>query len=485
MKFITKLIKGILPSFALAALLMSQGCTPKVIKVEEVVKTTEVPTKTEPKSPCTQFDQLGGADRGTAESAFVLYKDQLKAGNVAEALPHWRKAYKLAPGSNGRVKSHFDDGGTIYKYLFENTKDETLRKKYVDTIMMVYDKRKECFGDEAYVNGMKAFDYYYSFDKYTTEENIYNLFKSNFDVKGKNADYFVINPFTKVLFDRVVDKKVSVEEGRKYAKLITSAINTGLSSCKGAGCETWAIINDYAPSILESLEGIDGFYDCEYYSEKYYKLFKQYPDSCDIVNLAYSRMLRGNCATNDPKLVEIKKIKTTTCYEAPPEAGCAARGNEDYGDGKYNSAVAAYLECVDEAKDAVSKSKFLLLVAKIYYRDIKNYSKARKYALDAAKLRPTWGEPYLLIGNLYASSGPLCGTGRGWESQVVTWPAIDMWTKARSVDASVTNQANSLINTYRQYMPKKEDIFFRGIKSGDTYLVPCWIQETTLVRTSD
>ena len=127
----------------------------------------------------------------------------------------------------------------------------------------------------------------------------------------------------------------------------------------------------------------------------------------------------------------------------------------------------------------------MLLVAKIYYRDLKNYPTSRKYALDAAKAKPGWGQPYLLIGNLYASSGPLCGTGRGWDSQVVTWPAIDMWYKAKSVDSKVANEANSLINRYLQYMPKKEDIFFRNLKAGDSFFVPCWIQETTTIRTSD
>ena len=140
---------------------------------------------------------------------------------------------------------------------------------------------------------------------------------------------------------------------------------------------------------------------------------------------------------------------------------------------------------MEQANDNEQKARYLLLIAKIYYRDVRNYPKARKYALDAAKLKSGWGEPYLLIGNLYASSGPLCGTGRGWESQVVTWPAIDMWTKAKNIDAKSTAEANALINRYRQYMPNKEDIFFRNKKAGESYFVPCWIQENTIIRTSD
>ena len=472
--------------FSISIFLFSLSCSPKIVepkKADEVV--VNEPEKQEPLSPCAGFTELSGEDKGNAETAFVLYRDFLKVKNYKEALEQWKIAYYLAPGSNGRVKYHFEDGVAIYKNLYDNTIDKKLKSAYVDTIMMIYDKRKECFGDEAYVNGLKAFDYYYHYSDYTTEQNVYALFKTNFDVKGKNADYFVVNPFTKVLYDGVVAGTITADEGRKYTSLIFETIKQGLSTCKGAGCDSWNIINEYAPVILEGLEGIDGFYDCNYYTEKYYNLYTAYPDSCEIINLAYARMLRGNCLETDAKLLELKNVKTKKCYEAPPALSCAAQGNEHYSQGKYSKAIDSYLDCVESATENEAKAKYLILIAKIYYRDLKNYTKSRKYALDAARLKSSWGEPYMLIGNLYASSGPLCGPGRGWESQVVTWPAIDMWTKAKNVEPRLSGEANQLIARYKQYMPKKEDIFFRGVKAGDSYFVPCWIQESTTIRTAD
>ena len=464
------------------------ACTPKtseVVKVDEPIKKDTLPVKQAPKSPCASFIDLSANDREMAETAFVLYKDYIKMEKYEEALRQWKTAYKLAPGSNGKVKYHFEDGANLYKRLYEVAKDSTLRRFYVDTIMMIYNKKMECFGDEAYINGLKGFDYYYYYPQYTTQDHIFELLKSNIDAKGKNADYFVVNPFTKLVYDRVVEGKMNNEEGRKYADLILKIIENGKATCKGKACEAWPVIEEYAPVRLEALEGVDNFYGCDYYSKKYYNLFKMYPDSCEIINLAYANMLRGNCNPEDAKLKEIKQAKQTKCYVAPPALSCAAQGYDDYNNGRYSKAIDSYLTCVDQSNDNETKAKYLLLVAKIYYRDLKNYPKSRKYALDAAKLKPGWGDPYLLIGNLYASSGPLCGTGRGWESQVVTWPAIDMWTKAKSVDSKVASEANALINRYAQYMPKKEDIFFRNMSAGQSFFVPCWIQETTTVRTSD
>ena len=91
----------------------------------------------------------------------------------------------------------------------------------------------------------------------------------------------------------------------------------------------------------------------------------------------------------------------------------------------------------------------------------------------------------MLIGKLYASSGPLCGPGRGWDSQIVTWPAIDKWQYAKSIDPSVAEESDKLVRQYWQYMPKKEDIFFRQIAAGSSVRVGCWIQENTTVRTAD
>lgn len=460
------------------------ACTPKVTEIKPA-ETVVVPEKKEPKGPCITFDDLAPHEKETAENAFVLYKDFLKSKNYGEAMHYWKIANSMAPGSNGRAKNHFEDGASLYKQLHDSTNDMSLKRKYVDTIMSIYDMKKKCFGDEAYINGIKAFDYYYNYPGYVDDETIFNLFKSNFDIKGKNADYFVVNPFTKLLFDRIVDGKTSKDEGRKYAELIFQTVEHGLTTCKGKICEAWQVIDEYAPTRLEGLEGIDGFYGCEYYTKKYYPMFQANPDSCDIINLVYARLLRGGCLATDVKITELKQVKATKCYVAPPSLSCAAQGYEDYSQGKYTNAVESYQKCADQATDSETKAKYLLLIAKIYYRDLRNFAKSRKYALDAAKIKSGWGEPYLLIGNLYASSGPLCGTGRGWESQVVTWPAIDMWNKAKSIDPSSSREASALISRYWQYMPKKEDIFFRNLKAGSSYFIPCWIQESTTIRTSD
>lgn len=480
-------MKYLIQTVLFLLILMIAACSPKTAEVveEDTTENTTPPTKQEPENPCTTFANLTTGERDEVETAYVLYKDLVKAQKYEEAKPYWEKAFYGAPAADGRVKYQFNDGIAIYTHLYNNADNDAMKSQYVDSVMAIYDKRMMCYGQEAYTMGRKGFDYYYNFPGTVSDAEIYDMFKKNIDVKGEKADYFIINPFTKILSDRVMNEEISNEEGRKYAKMIMDAIEYGKANCKGTLCESWEIIDEYAPVRLETFEGIDGFYGCDYYADKYFSRFQESPTDCDVINLVGRRLKRGDCPENDPRLVEVTEAYKANCREQNTQGGCVGQGYTMYNNGQYKDAVAKFNECLADVTDPGAKAKLNILIAKIYYRDIKNFPQSRKYALAAAEHKANWGEPYLLIGKLYASSGPLCGSGRGWNSQVVTWPAIDKFKYAKSIDSDAAAEANKWINTYSQYMPKKEDIFQRRIKAGSTYKVPCWIQESTIVRTAD
>lgn len=458
------------------------ACSPKT--TEPVVETTPVkeePVVEEALTPCTTLNQLSASDKDQAETAFVLYRDQVKAKNFEKALPLWRTAYKLAPGSNGRIQYHFNDGVKIYTELYKKADSEASKLAYMDSVMMVYDKRVECFGDPSRNKGRKAFDRYYNFYEHSDLDETFQLFREAVMEKGEKADYFVINPCSKLLYDYVVQEKISKEEGAALAKTLAKAIKYGNANC-GNKCEAWDIISAYAPNRLEALEGVDGFYDCDYYADKYYAEYLADPTNCEVIELAYRRMLRGKCDANDSRLIEVKAAKDKNCYTPPPPAGPLKQAFTAYTNGDYKGAVSLFESFVDKTQDTEKKAKYTLLIAKIYYGDIKDFAKSRFYAKKAAGYKANWGEPYILIGKLYASSGPLCGPGRGWDSQIVTWPAIDKFRYAKKIDPSVATEANKWIATYSKYMPSREDIFQRSIKEGSAFKVGCWINENTTVR---
>jgi hypothetical protein len=109
------------------------------------------------------------------------------------------------------------------------------------------------------------------------------------------------------------------------------------------------------------------------------------------------------------------------------------------------------------------------------------YAKARENALKAAEHKKDWGQPYLLIGNLYAVSSNVC-SGSEVDKVSVFWAAVDKFAYAKNIDPKVTDEANNLIAKYSVYFPNNETLFFYSLKQGDNYTVKCWINENTRVR---
>lgn len=476
MRYLSIISGLLLASFFLA-------CTQKTAEVITETKEEPKPIQEENKerlTPCLTFDDI--SNRDDVETAFVLYRDQMKLNLPEKAYPIWQIAMHGAPGSNGRVEYHYEDGLRIFKHFYDKSEDSLEQRRWLDSIEWVYDKRMECFGQEAYLAGRKAFDYYYYYHKHVSLDSIYSLFKKAIDGKKEKSDYFVVNPFVKLLNDRYRDSLITFEEAQHYAYLLLDILEYGTKNCKGSECQAWEIINEYAPNLLENFEGEEDFYDCAYYAKKYYRLFLENPDDCDVVNDAYRHMRWGKCPENQAELMEIKAVKDSACYVPPPTPGPLKSAYLAYNDGKFREAIDYFKTFIESTDDPELKAKYNLTISKIYYGGIHNYPEARKYALKAASFKENWGEPFMLIGKLYASSGPICGPGRGWDSQIVTWVAIDKFEYAKSIDPSVATEANKWIREYSKYMPSKEDIFSRLYKEGQSFTVPCWIQEKTRIR---
>jgi tetratricopeptide (TPR) repeat protein len=411
----------------------------------------------------------------------VLYRDFLRVEEWDQAYNYWKKVYAVAPAADGQRNTVIADGITFMEYFMSKEQDAAKRNLYVDTVFMLYDKLDECYSKGGYMEGLKAFDYYYKYPERATKMEQYNLFKASIDQDGEKANDFIINPFTSLLVELHLDGQIPMEEAQLYGQKIKDVIAYGLENCKGVGCERWEIVNSYAPVRLETFETVRGFYDCAYYMDKYYPLFEANMDDCEIIREVYSRLKWAMCDEADERFKALIRTGNEKCVEE----GTLEKAYTALKEARYDEAIALFKQAADEAESNEQKGKIILVVAKIYNAHKRNFPQARKYAREAAVLRPNWGEPYILIGRMYASSGPLCGPGRGWDSQVVVWPAVDMWNKAKQVDPSFAAEANKWIRQYSKYMPKKEDVFIRNLKAGQTFKVGCWIQETTKIRTAD
>ncbi|MFZ4425612.1 MAG: hypothetical protein ACOYOO_00505 [Saprospiraceae bacterium] len=430
--------------------------------------------------PCRKFSDARNPDEALRN--FVLYRDFLKAEDWQQAYDYWQKVYAEAPAADGQRNSVYADGIRFYEHFIGQTSDSIEKERLIDRIFQLYDEIDQCYPEGGYVPARKGFDLYYSYPNRASRKEIYTLFKTAIDRDGLKTSDFVINPFSSLLVDLYFAQEIPLDEAQKYQRLIREIIAEGLKNCEGQACERWRVVDGYAPARLEAFEVVRGFYDCEYYMARYLPVFEESPDNCDAIREVYSRLKFGACPETDERFRKLIEAGNVNCAV---EKGPVEIAYNCLRDADYECAVSGFEKAAEDEKDIVKKGHYLLLISKIYYGSLKNFPQARKYALKAAGVRPNWGEPFILIGRLYASSGPLCGPGRGWDSQIVVWPAIDMWNRARSVDPASAAEANKWIGRYAQYMPNKEDIFQRNLKAGDRFYVGCWIQEYTTIRAAD
>ena len=123
-------------------------------------------------------------------------------------------------------------------------------------------------------------------------------------------------------------------------------------------------------------------------------------------------------------------------------------------------------------------------------RQMGNPAQARNYFREALDVKSDFGQAYIAIGDLYARAVSECGGSKmARNDKAVYWAAVDMYRRAKQVDSSVASTANSKINTYRQYFPTSEDVFYRedweeGASFRIDYGCYSWINASTTVRTA-
>jgi len=238
----------------------------------------------------------------------------------------------------------------------------------------------ECFEDDGTIKARRAFDMYYSYANFVDADETFKLFREVVDAKGIETDYFVINPLSKLLYDRVLEDRIDHAEASSLALEILDIIDHGRANCEGEYCQAWNVINEYSPPLLSALEGIKGFYPCDYFMERYYAHYEADPADCDNITEVYLKMVWGGCSPDMPRMMTLKEAKDSECYVAPPPPGPLRLAYNALEQGQFREAITKFEEYIAAADDPEKKAKYQLVISKIYYAHIKNFPEARRYA---------------------------------------------------------------------------------------------------------
>ncbi len=431
-----------------------------------------------------------------AENAHVVYRTSFKAKKFDQAYESWKTAYTIAPAADGKRTSHFMDGIEIYKHFLKSETDEAKKKEYKAEIVKLYDEAAACVkeggvslkcgtGEECINNkvgqilGRKGFDMYYTLNSVYSE----NLAVLDEAVKygGTKSEYSVLMPYAAIAVYQYQKELIDAEKARQIHALIQEIGEAGQSDPTYGSYYLDALKN--ANASFKAIER--DIFDCAYFKAKWEPGYREDP-SPQLAKDLYNQLKLQGCDDSDALMAELKKS-----YEAWASGVNAQRkaefeannpallANKAYKAGNYQEAIDKYKEALGGESDATKKAGYHNSIASILFRKMKKYGEARKEARKAISLRPGWGKPVMMIGDMYATSASSCGDS--WNQRLAVLAAIDKYRQASS-DAEFSAEASKKISKYSRSLPDKAEGHMRSVKAGSMQTVGCWIGEKVKVR---
>ena len=421
-----------------------------------------------------------------------IFAEYAKVKNYTAAYEPWQKVRKQCPTLNVAIYSY---GEKILSDRLENAADAD-KAAIKSDLLALYDEWVTNFPTRRNVNkageilskkAQSMLDYemgsleevYQSFDKAFTEDSesftnpkhLYNYFKTLYDMyKAANANVSMEQLFNK--YEEVSEKfeLESTNLSKQLDKILTKEdAGTALTSRETRNKKVYEINSKAIGTYISNLDAIIAQEaTCENLVPLYQRNFEANKTDAVWLKRAASRMDGKECS-DDPLFVTLVEA----LHNLDPSADSAYYlGLLNDKSGNSEDALKYYEESIALETDNYRKAKILYKIA-IKFKNAGRKSSARSYAQKALSYQPSFGNCYLLIANLYASSANDCGNTQ-FEKRAVYWKAAEMARKAGAVDASIKSLADKTAESYMGRAPSKTDIFTEG-NEGQVITFSCWI----------
>ncbi len=394
-----------------------------------------------------------------------LYQQDYLQKNYDAAIVNWRKVMKQCPESS---VNNIPRGLTMYQYLITKETNPQRKSALVDTLMSLYDagiqSRPQNRG--SYL-ASKAQDLM----KYLPDDQakILNVLNETMSIQKEATPPIIYASYMNVIVQQNKDKKITDEqllEGyNKVSDYISAAIK--VTPTEELAKARDMIDNSFALSPAATCDNLNKIYSEKYEANK---------NDIDFLKKLTYLLNRNECT--DGQLFE--KASEQQFALDPSSAAAYNMAKLFLKKENYDKAVEYFENAIQHATDSIDKASYYVQLGQLMLAKYSKYDNARRYALNASRLRPAWGEPYILIATAYAA-GPKCGEN-DFQHKYIYWVIVDKLNKAKSVDPDCAAKVNPMITTYSQYFAKKEDAFFYDVKEGDTVHVGCWVNEDTKAR---
>ena len=428
-----------------------------------------------------------GQDSINCLNNISIYSEYVKTNNFEEAYEPWKKVFQEAPCAQAAT---YTKGIVILKNLISKSKELEPRKAYADELMAVYDQYVKYVPQlnlilknplkEYRILGQKAHDYITYYPKMDARQ-AREMLMTSIEAGDVDSEYYLLGDLMKIssgIFK--ADENFREDFIQDYlfaseliAKIYGKAIDTEYPSEEKA--------NEMINAVTKTKDNVDAYFinsgaaDCEQLQKIYAPKVEENKDNLDYLRKVVAVMALLNCTESD-----VYYAASEHAHNIQPTAGTAAGcAYSYYKRGDINKSLEFFDQAISLEEDNAKKAEYNYKAAVIANSD-KKLAKAKSYVKTAIALNGRKGSYYILLANIYAAAP-------NWSDKSELNPCkyyvvLDKLARAKSVDESVTSEANRLIGLYKDHTPDPANLFFLGLKPGDSIHVGGLIDENTTIR---
>lgn len=396
-----------------------------------------------------------------------LYREFFKHSNYRDAIHPWRIVFGSCPASSERM---YVEGITMYRNMIESASNPARKDQLIDTMLLIYDRRLEYFGGEGNVMGRKGIDLlrFRNNDADAVEE-AYGYLKRSIELERNRTRDAVMVTFINASVSLNQKGKIDDNQSIDDYFMVTEIID-GLLGRSTRWERAKKTIDDLMiGSGLLTCEALDSYFEPKYEANKSDREF--------LENLIRFYSSAGCDRANVYVDASEQMFKIDPGPESAHQLAVLFIAKSDF------EKAADYLQraVIGDNIDDETRAEWYYELTVVCLAN-EDYCAAIAWVQEAISRKSDYGKAYIAWGDAIVFSRE--NLGDDFEKRTAFWVAADKYAKAKSVDPSVTADANEKLNKYASQYPNHEEVFFRDLKDGDSYQVKGCINEYTTVRSN-
>jgi tetratricopeptide (TPR) repeat protein len=395
-------------------------------------------------------------------------RDEINNKNYKDAAVYLKEIMNTAPSASSNI---YIWGATIYKNKAARAKSVAEKKIYVDSVMLIYDRRAEYYGDDprrglAYIKQQKA------------------------------RDYLSLNPLDREGVRRYYKEAVDAGGAAVSPTVVVEYFQQLVNDFKGYNIEAEEILNEYerlVPFMANATPEEKNSFDSLFASSG--------AASCENLEKLFANLSNADVTAKTGDMETLRKafnlMSATGCesdlyinigeqfYALEPSTNVAIRLASVFENRKdYSSALKYLNEMIETETDPAAKANLYVRVAASELGAGRS-SAAAQASRQAISLNPDNGFAHLFLAEAYIAGASGCS---GFHASTVFWLAYDELSRAKQAfagDAEQIKAVDQRMANCRANFPTFEEgfMYVEGYADGKSYTVDCgWVSGTTTIR---